>query len=230
MYLAIPKDFFVPVLFSEEFNLNEDTQQMEYDSDFKNSYRSMSRSKLFDLDDTDVNEEIKCKTRNDFNEAEEKLDAHISKFTENFLNHVNKVDCLKLSEGEAKNKLNMHIANFKKVYDIHIKRFEDLPEVLSPADIDGIIDNHINRFTNVFNKHLEKLNCNDFSKDVIEKLLSDHIKHMREVLRKHMEEVNSIIINRRDVCEKGIDVKNNFDNNDKIYSIIDDEFSDEMTK
>ena len=48
MFISIPKEFFVPVVFSEDFRYNSENDSMEYD----NSYRSVvnSRESLYDYD------------------------------------------------------------------------------------------------------------------------------------------------------------------------------------
>ena len=49
MFISIPKDFFVPVVFSDDFRYNSENNSMEYDTEYSN-LNSNSRKKLQDLE------------------------------------------------------------------------------------------------------------------------------------------------------------------------------------
>ena len=51
MFISIPKDFFVPVLFSEDFRYNLENNTMEYDTEMRSDMNShIDREKIADID------------------------------------------------------------------------------------------------------------------------------------------------------------------------------------
>ena len=50
MFISIPRDFFVPVVFSDDFRYNSENDSMECDTDLRNSKYNINRIRLQDLD------------------------------------------------------------------------------------------------------------------------------------------------------------------------------------
>lgn len=228
MFIAIPKEFFVPVLFSDEFNFNVDTNRMEYNTEKNKNLNTDSRRKLFDNDGQDVI--VQSSMRKIEKDEYDKLDEHIKHVTDIFMMHIKKIECLKVSDDEINNSLNMHIGNFKKVYENHINMFSSMSKILTPSDIDGIVDNHVNRFIGIFEKHLKKLNCNNMTTKQIEKVLEEHIIKIKGILRKHIEKLNCSIINTSEECKLEKIIKERFIYSKPIFETIDNEFVNSVIK
>lgn len=240
MFISIPKDFFVPVLFTDKFELNLENNNMEYDTQKRtvDLEPSDSRKKLMDIGNKEKNKTNKvyenkmAVPKKDISEMslEEKKKYHIEKATGIINMHFNKLDCLKLSETQ-KNKLReFHLNRFKKVYDMHEKIFDEFEHVLTPVEIQGLLDIHGNKFINVFNKHRDKIACLGLSEDEVQKILDWHINHFKELVMKHIKEVNCNLANKK---EKEIGIKaveKNFENMGDQLSSIDDEYINEISK
>ncbi|MGL5380653.1 hypothetical protein [Clostridium sp.] len=240
MFISIPKDFFVPVLFTDKFELNLENNNMEYDTQKRviDLEPSDSRKKLMDMGDKANNMGNKAPEnkmiikKKDISEmsSEEKLNYHIEKATGIINMHFKKLDCLKLSETQKNTLRELHLSKFKKNYNMHSKIFDEFKHVLTPVEIQGLIDMHENKFIKIFNKHRDKIACLGISEDEIQKILDWHIKHFKELVMKHIKEVNCNLANKKEI-EIGIKaVENNFEYMGNQLGSIDDEYINDISK
>lgn len=66
MFISIPKSFFVPVLFSDEFTLNLESNNMEYDTNRKKSISYGYRTTIGE----DVNSQNNMLNKDEFNKGQ----------------------------------------------------------------------------------------------------------------------------------------------------------------
>lgn len=75
MFISIPEEFFVPVLFSSRFKFNSENNNMEYDTDNEKIINSGYRSTGEEIEEKEkVQKEIKLDSENDeeiLNESDE---------------------------------------------------------------------------------------------------------------------------------------------------------------
>lgn len=79
MFISIPEEFFVPVLFSSRFKFNSENNNMEYDTDnekiINSGYRSTGEEITEEIEEKEkVQKEIKLDSENDeeiLNESDE---------------------------------------------------------------------------------------------------------------------------------------------------------------
>ena len=92
MFISIPKSFFVPVLFSDKFELNSENNNMEYDTD-NNNLRSVMAEMIEkynteELDKMDETEELEEKM-DETEELEEKMndlkEINLDKSNDNYI-------------------------------------------------------------------------------------------------------------------------------------------------
>lgn len=117
MLISIPKEFFVPVLFSKEFRLNEETGQMEYDTEKRcnsikeninvdlDMVRKLTISKdgidevkkemeiLLDKSFESINKVVNILTPDQIKKMniEDLVDVNINKFKENYKLYLNNI-------------------------------------------------------------------------------------------------------------------------------------------
>ncbi|MDZ7543150.1 hypothetical protein GNF83_18630, partial [Clostridium perfringens] len=119
MFISIPKEFFVPVLFSEEFRYNFESNTMEYDTEettneeeiFKNS-----RKRLADIDyiedkkDTEETEEsVEDNLKNVENEI---IEDFILRYIKEFMRYTEELKEYRASDSDEEeiiNQLNFHV-------------------------------------------------------------------------------------------------------------------------
>lgn len=65
MFISIPKDFFVPVLFTDNFTLNLENNNMEYDMYKENEYRSQEEVKNKENTTVKVEDNSQSNVQND---------------------------------------------------------------------------------------------------------------------------------------------------------------------
>lgn len=238
MFISIPKEFFVPVLFSEEFRYNFESNTMEYDTEettdeeeiFKNS-----RKRLADIDyiedkkDTEETEEI---VEDNLKIVEDEIiEDFILRYIKEFMRYTEDLkeyrdfDC---KEEEIITQLNFHVNEFRNLYNEYINLIYNTRKPLSKSDIEGIIDHYIGEIHGVYDKHLNSLNCKKIDYDHIENKTEELVNDAKDVLEHYMRELN--YSNRDDECRKYKDVGAEFEYSANIFNIADNEFTKEMNR
>ncbi|MGG7057796.1 hypothetical protein ACQPUZ_05800 [Clostridium tertium] len=235
MFISIPKEFFVPVLFSEDFSYNFQSDTMEYDTAVRSITSNISnRQKLADIDfindirqdgefTTNYIENIKDK------EIEEQLIDYIKGFMK-FINELKNANCLGKSEDEIIKLINYYARGFRKLYDDYIKEISNVRRPLYTADIEGFIDHYIGRLEDLYNRNLAELNCENLDYDTIEMTIDEIVNDARNILKEEIRNINSNLVNRESSCKSYNNIEKAFMESDNIYNTIDNEFVQEMSK
>ncbi|MEN8435269.1 hypothetical protein NX821_002474 [Clostridium septicum] len=134
MFISMPKDFFIPVLFSDNFELDSETGQMEYDTNTRekiNINENMSRGEGAETYQKKYAENVikeKVNTslqpeKEEFKKVqnEELIDIHINVIEKAIINNINiKQNLCNL------NKVSINGKNFEDNLDEHLDRIEDI--------------------------------------------------------------------------------------------------------
>lgn len=237
MFISIPKDFFVPVLFSKEFRYNFESDAMEYDTERKikdYSYKN-SRDKL-----ADIEERIYINSRGETEDILEKelkniedeiVEEQILNYVKGFVRYMEELresGCLIGTKEESMKLLNMYVNKFRDLYKEYKDAVSKIRRPLSKADIDGMIDYYIGKIEDVYNKHLASLNCKNLNYDNIEKLIDEIVNDAKDILKEHIKNLNCKLINVEETCESYKELKDKFDHASDIYNMIDNEFVEEI--
>lgn len=235
MFISIPKEFFVPVLFSEDFSYNFQSDTMEYDTAVRSITSNISnRQKLADIDfindvrqdgefTTNYIENIKDK------EVEEQLIDYIKGFMK-FINELKKANCLGKSEAESVKLINYYARSFRSIYDDYVKEISNVRRPLYAADIEGFIDHYIGRLEDLYNRNLAELNCENLDYDTIEMTIDEIVNDARNILKEEIRKINCNLVNRESSCKSYNNIEKAFMKSDNIYNTIDNEFVQEMSK
>jgi hypothetical protein len=238
MFISIPKEFFVPVLFSEDFRYNFESDTMEYDNEVRSitphNDSNINRERLADIDfindtrqdgefTTNYMENIKDK------EIEEQIIGYIKGFMK-FINELQKANCLGKSEAESIKLINYYARGFRKLYDDYIKEISNVRRPLYPADVEGFVDHYIGKLEDLYNKNLAELNCENLDYDVIEATIKEIVDDARNILKEEIRNVNCNLVNKESPCKSYDNLKKAFIKDDNIYNAIDNEFVKEMQK
>lgn len=243
MFISIPKEFFVPVLFSEDFRYNFENENMEYDTNeydttkYNKEVRSVSdphtsREKLADIDFINGERQDGEFTTNYMDnigdkEIEEQLIDYIKGFMR-FINELKKANCLGKSEAESIQLINYYASGFRKLYDDFIREISNVRRPLYPADIEGFLDHYIGKLEDLYNKNLAELNCNNLNYDTIEGIITEIVNDARNILREEIRNINCNLVNRESPCKSSGSIEKSFMQGDNIYNTIDNEFVQEM--
>lgn len=237
MFISIPKDFFVPVLFSEDFRYNFENDAMEYESDSKESSNSFNRQKLQDLDyidDTRQDSEFTAEyMENMININDKRIEEQISNYAKNFMKFIEelkRVNCLGTDEADSTRLINYYAKSFRDLYNEYKSLIKTVKAPIYPADAEGIINEYIGRIKDIFNKNIEELNCKNLNYDVIEVVIEEIVDGARAILREGINNINCEFINRKISCISKEELNNSVKRQGKIYNIIDEEFVREMVK
>lgn len=235
MYISIPKEFFVPVLFSENFRLNIDNNTMNYDTQKheEENYDILSRKKLLDLDSLGNRSENEPIIIEEILSEEDKLiQEQILDYVKGFmifLNQLKLANCLGQDEEVASIELvNYYAGEIKKIYNDYRNLINSIKIPLHPSDIEGIIHEYINKIENIYNKNLERLNCKNLNYDAIEAIMLDIIDDARKILREQIIDINCKLNNKEESCENYNDIENKFNNNEKFFNELDNDFVKEV--
>ncbi|GAA0083933.1 hypothetical protein UT300007_03720 [Clostridium sp. CTA-7] len=232
MFISIPKEFFVPVLFSEEFRYNFESNTMEYDTEettneeeiFKNS-----RKRLADIDyiadkkDTEETEEIvEDNLKNIENEI---IEDFILRYIKEFMRYTEELKeyrAFDSNEEEIINQLNFHVKKFRNIYNEYINLIYNTRKPLSKPDIERIINHYVGEIHGVYDKHLNSLDCKKIDCEHIENKAEEVVNDTKDVLEHYMRKLN--YSNNDDECKKHKDVEEEFKYSDNVFNIADDEF------
>lgn len=237
MFISIPKDFFVPVLFSENFRYNFENDAMEYESDSKESSNGFDRQKLHDLDyidDTRQDGEFTAEyMENMININDKRIEDQISNYTKSFMKFIGelkKANCLGKSEADSIRLINYYAKSFRDLYNNYKNLIKTIKAPIYPADAERIIDEYMGMIEDIFNKSIEELNCKNLNHDVIEAIIEEIADNAGEILREAIRNINCEFINRKISCKSKEELNDAVKRQGQIYNIIDEEYVREMVK
>lgn len=235
MYISIPKEFFVPVLFSEDFRLNFETNSMEYDTEKCENDNSSSRSKLLDIDFIEyrgegkpiVIEEVISKGDN---LIQDQILDYIKGFML-FINQLKTANCLgKDEEGATIRLINYYANQIKEIYNEYRNLIKTIKTPLHESDVNGIIEEYIGKIEDIYNNTLKSINCKNLNYDAIEAVIVDIINDARNILREQIYDINCNLINEKKQSKNYKNIEEKFKENENMYNMLDNEFLQEIKK
>lgn len=232
MFISIPKEFFVPVVFSEDFRYNSENDSMEYDTEEKKVI--FNRDKLQDLDF--INETRQEEDFIDYykdNIADKDIEEQTIKYIISFVRFIDELkaaNCLGKTKIESIQLINYYAKNFRELYEDYNKLISDVRMPISTADSEGLIDKYIGKLADIYNENLKELNCKNLDYDMVEKTIDNLLDDAREILKEKIRNINCRIVNKEDTCENPKDVENAFNKGENVYKAIDEEYLNEIKK
>ena len=232
MIISIPKEFFVPVVFSEDFRYNSENDSMEYDTEVKRVI--INRDKLQDLDF--INETRQEEDFIDYykdNIADKDIEEQTIKYIISFVRFIDELkaaNCLGKTKIESMKLINYYAKNFRELYEDYNKLISDVRMPISTADSEGLIDKYIGKLADIYNENLKELNCKNLDYDMVEKTIDNLLDDAREILKEKIRNINCRIVNKEDTCENPKDVENVFNKGENMYKTIDEEYLKEIKK
>lgn len=111
MYISMPKDFYVPVIFSEEFKVNDKSNQVEYDSErSKKKALFGDNNTKYSIEDLEkLYEGIMIASKN--MSCADALDFHIKHIRKILLSHIENEKCIESLKDSKLASLVEHILN-----------------------------------------------------------------------------------------------------------------------
>lgn len=236
MYISIPKEFFVPVLFSEDFRLNLENNSMDYDTKQEQEIQSdLSRNKLFDLNSLGNRSDSEAIIIEEVLSKEDKLiQDQIIDYIKGFMMFIDELksnNCLgKDEEASSMQLVNYYAGEIKNIYNDYKNLIESIKTPLHQSDIDGIVHEYTNKIENVYNENLKRLNCKNLNYDSLEEVIIRIIDDARKILREQIVDINCKINNEESYCKNSKEIENKFNNSEKFFSELDNEFVKEVSK
>lgn len=232
MFISIPKEFFVPVVFNEDFRYNSENDSMEYDTEEKRAI--VNRDKLKDLDFiNDTMQEIEFidyyKNNISDKEIEDETIKYIISFVR-FIEELKSANCLGKTKLESIKLINYYARNFRELYEEYNKLISQVRMPISSSDREGLVDKYIGKLADIYNENLKELNCKNLNYDTIEKTIDNLLDDAREILKEKIRNINCSIINKEDKCESNKEVAEAFKVAENMYKTIDEEFLREIKK
>lgn len=233
MFISMPKEFFVPVVFSDDFRYNSANDAMEYDNDYRNEKNN--REKLHDLDYVDYSREDAGFTaeymENLININDKMIEKQVLNYSKSFLKlieELKKSNCLDDKNLDVSKIINFYAKSFRDLYNDYREIINNVRMPISEADENQIIDKYIGQIEDMYNKSLQELNCKNIDYDVIEATMSQIFDDARDILKEEIRNINCALVNIRSSCKSSAEIKNEFNEGDKIYQKLDSEFFIEM--
>lgn len=232
MFISIPKEFFVPVVFSEEFRYNSENDAMEYD----NSYRNIinSRENLHDFNYRKEDEGFTAEYMENLINIDDKLiEGQVSNFSKSFLKLIEELkssNCLDPKKYNIKEIINFYANSFRDLYNDYKQIISGVSMPISESDANQIIDKYIGEIEDMYNKALEQLNCKSLNLDIVEGIMDDIFNNARDIIEEEIRNINCELVNVKSSCKSSEEIKNEFNESDKIYGNLDNEFLKEMNK
>ena len=236
MYISIPKEFFVPVLFSEDFRVNLEKNSMDYDTEKQEEIPlDLSRDKLFDLNSLGNRSDSETIIIEEVLSKEDKLiQDQIVDYIKGFMMFINELksnNCLgKDEEASSIELVNYYAGEIKNIYNDYKNLIESIKTPLHQSDIDGIVHEYINKIESVYNENLKRLNCKNLNYDSLEEVIIRIIDDARKILREQIININCKINNEESYCKNSKEIENKFNNSEKFFNEIDNEFVKEISK
>ena len=236
MYISIPKEFFVPVLFSEDFRVNLENNSMDYDTEKQKQEISndLSRNKLLDLNSLGNRSDSETIIIEEVLSKEDKLiQDQILDYIKGFMMFINELksyNCLgKDEEASSMQLVNYYAGEIKNIYNDYKNLIENIKTPLHQSDIDGIVSEYINKIENVYNQNLKRLNCQNLNYDSLEATITRIIDDARKILREQIIDINCKINNAESYCKTSKEIENKFDDSEKFFNELDNEFIKEVS-
>lgn len=231
MFISIPKDFFVPVLFSENFRYNSESDAMEYDTDYNNLENKNNMQKLQDLDYLDYRGEDAGLTaeyiKNLINIDDKMIEKQILNYSKSFIKlieELKRANCFNKTGFDVIKVIKFYAKSFRDLYNDYKELISNVRMPISAADETQIIDKYIGSLEDMYNKQLAELNCKNLDYDTIEAIMNEIFDAARNVLKEVIRNINCELVNIRSVCKNSQEVKNRFNEGERIYQKIDNEF------
>lgn len=237
MFISIPKEFFVPVLFSNDFKFNSENNNMEYNYERKSvdynkfSSNNVSRDYLSDTINLDKDEEIRVDegfTANYFeNIKDQEIEEQIIKYIYGFMRFIEELkeaNCLGNNEKESTNLVNNYARKLKDLYNMYKNEVLRVRMPLTAGDIDAFINYYIGKIADIYNENLAELNCKTLNFDSIESVIDEILNDARTILRDQIENLNCMLVNKSVECNSSIDIEGSFKNSGNIFDKIDNEY------
>lgn len=230
MYISIPKEFFVPVLFNEEFRYNFQSNTMDYDTEIeiKEEQVESYRWKLADKECTEEN----C-PRNKIEERQEEIqniedkimEEKIASYMQAFMIYIVALEesCEKESKEEKLKKSNEYANRFRQIYEEYRKVILDIKEPLSDADKESLVNYYMGEFEEMYQEHLASVECKEEDYQYISKAINEVLDQTRRILKESINILNDEIIRKQNNQK----AEEKFKYESEIYSQIDNEFSNE---
>lgn len=237
MFISIPKDFFVPVVFSDDFRYNSENDAMEYDTDYNNSENKNNRQKLQDLDYLDYRGEDSGTgltaeyMKNLININDKRIEEQILNYSRTslkFIDELKRANCLGSDKANIAKLINYFAKSFRDIYNNYKNLIINVSMPISASDENQIIDKYIGELEDVYNKFLGELNCKNLNYDTIEAIMDELFDNARDILREEIRNINCEIVNIRTACKSSEEVKNRFNEGERIFQKLDNEFLMEM--
>lgn len=233
MFISIPKEFFVPVVFSDNFRYNIANDAMEYDN--CNRSEKNNRKSLHDLDNVDYSRadgEFTAEyMENLINIDDKMIENQVLNYSKSFLKLIEdlkKLNCLPDNNRDVIKIVNSYAKGFRDLYNDYKEIINNVSMPISEADENQIIDKYIGEIENMYNKSLQELNCKNLDYNLIEPTINQIFDDARNILKEEIRNINCNIVNRRQSCKNSEEIKSEFNEGDKIYQKLDNEFITEM--
>lgn len=237
MFISIPRDFFVPVVFSDDFRYNSENDSMEYDTDLRNSKYNINRRRLQDLDsvgDTREDSGFTAEYMEDLiNINDKKIEEQILNYSKSFMKFIEelkKANCLDKNGVNIRTLINYYAKSFRELYNNYKKLITNVRMPISASDENQIIDKYIGELEDIYNRNLKELNCTNLNYDYIESTLNEIFDNAREIIKEEIRNINCELVNVTSTCKSPQEVENKFNKVDKTYDKLDNEFVMEMKK
>ncbi|WP_308779504.1 hypothetical protein [uncultured Clostridium sp.] len=234
MFISIPKDFFVPVVFSDDFRYNSENNSMEYDTEYSN-LNSNSRKKLQDLEYIDFRGEDTGYTaeymEDLININDKKIQEQILNYSKSFMKFIEELkraNCLDKNGFNIGKLINYYAKAFRNLYNDYRKLIINVGMPISASDENQIIDKYIGELEDIYNNNLKELNCKNLNYDEIEATMDTIFNNARKILKEEIRNINCELVNIRSVCKSSMEIENNFKQGENLYSKLDNEFLTEM--
>lgn len=234
MFISIPKDFFVSVVFSDDFRYNSENNSMEYDTEYSN-LNSNSRKKLQDLEYIDFRGEDTGYTaeymEDLININDKKIQEQILNYSKSFMKFIEELkraNCLDKNGFNIGKLINYYAKAFRNLYNDYRKLIINVGMPISASDENQIIDKYIGELEDIYNNNLKELNCKNLNYDEIEATMDTIFNNARKILKEEIRNINCELVNIRSVCKSSMEIENNFKQGENLYSKLDNEFLTEM--
>ncbi len=235
MFISIPKDFFVPVVFSDEFRYNSESNSMDYDDTDYNNSKSNNREILQDLDYLEDRREDAGFTveniKNLININDKKIEEQLLNYSKSFMKFIQELkmsNCLDKNGFNIRQLMDYYAKAFRNLYNDYKKLIINVGMPISQTDENQIIDKYIGALEDIYNNNLKELNCKNLNYDNIEAIMDEIFNNAREILKEVIRNINCELVNIRSTCKSTKEIENQFNIGEKIFNKLDDEFVMEM--
>jgi len=231
VFISIPKEFFVSVLFNEEFRYNFESNTMDYDTEIEikeeqvESYRWKLADKEYSVESYQGNE-TEERLEEEIQNIEDKImEEKIASYMKAFMIYIVALEesCEKESKEEELKKANEYANRFRKIYGEYKKVISDIKEPLSDVDKESLINYYMGEFEAMYQEHLASLKCKEEDYQYISRAIDEVLEQTRRILKESINTLNDDIIRKQNNQK----VEDKFKYESEIYSKIDDEFSNE---